>query len=118
SPLNVNKFDNSVQYYHHRWTTQLLTKDDFINKEMVASTLSIQIDANSFVGPLISYNAIKKVGLPRKDFFIWDDDAEYTYRISRIFPCYVFTNCIIYHKDINPTQKKIETLWKYFYFLR
>ncbi|WP_129715962.1 glycosyltransferase family 2 protein [Pedobacter sp. SYP-B3415] len=40
------------------------------------------IETCSFVSLLISTKAVKEVGLPYKEFFIWGDDQEYTRRIS------------------------------------
>ncbi|XCB29836.1 glycosyltransferase [Arcanobacterium hippocoleae] len=37
----------------------------------------------SFVGPLISASAIREIGLPVADYFLWNDDFEYTARILR-----------------------------------
>ena len=39
------------------------------------------IDTASFTGLLVSRNAIEGVGLPRKDFFIYYDDTEYSLRM-------------------------------------
>ncbi len=37
--------------------------------------------AFAFAGPVISRQVIEKVGLPRAEFFIWFDDAEYSLRV-------------------------------------
>jgi len=37
----------------------------------------------SFGSVLFSRNAIEKVGFPNREFFIWGDDVEYTFRIIR-----------------------------------
>lgn len=37
----------------------------------------------SFVGPLISAKAVREVGLPIADYFLWNDDFEYTARILK-----------------------------------
>lgn len=37
----------------------------------------------SFVSVLINTEAVKKVGLPYKEFFIWGDDQEFTRRITK-----------------------------------
>ena len=36
----------------------------------------------SFVSVLINMEAVKKLGLPYKEFYIWGDDQEYTHRIT------------------------------------
>jgi len=41
------------------------------------------IETCSFVSLLINVKAVKQVGLPYKEFFIWGDDQEYTRRITK-----------------------------------
>lgn len=51
---------------------------------MLAASLSTLAVRNaSFVSMLVSRGAIAKHGLPYPDFFIWNDDVEYTARILR-----------------------------------
>lgn len=45
----------------------------------------IKISEATFVSLLINGDAIKKVGLPVKDYFIWGDDIEYTLRLNKYF---------------------------------
>lgn len=83
-----------------------------------------QISSSSFVSMLLSRGAIKKYGLPVKEFFIWFDDSEYSKRISEHMPCYLVSNSIALHK----TQKNISaldfseltrsSLWKFAYGIR
>ncbi len=75
----------------------------------------------SFVSCLINIDAIKKVGLPYKDFFIWGDDKEYTERITSAgFFGGLVTDSIVYHKTKDNYAVDIFTAddslaWKYFY---
>lgn len=41
------------------------------------------IETCSFVSLLINVKAVKEVGLPYKEFFIWGDDQEYTKRVTK-----------------------------------
>lgn len=62
-----------------------------------------------FVGFFIPRNIVEKVGLPRKDFFIYHDDSEYAYRILKNkFNIYKVNNSIIHHGDMStrPIYKK------------
>ena len=52
----------------------------------------------TFVSLFVNAKAIIQVGLPIKDFFIWGDDLEYTYRISRKYPCYYCASSLVDHK--------------------
>jgi len=39
-------------------------------------------DISSFCGLIVSVPLVKKIGLPREDFFIWYDDSEYSMRLK------------------------------------
>lgn len=43
----------------------------------------LPVISSSFGSVLIPRNVIEKVGFPMKEFFIWGDDVEYTFRIIR-----------------------------------
>lgn len=89
-----------------------------------------KVDHWMFVGFFISTSIIKKIGYPRKDFFIYHDDTEYSRRIIKngnsIFKV---KNSIINHKDAvsNYYEKKLFNKiikisklpdWKMYYLVR
>lgn len=56
----------------------------------------------TFVSILINGEAIKKCGLPIKDYFIWGDDTEYTTRIVRNYGnAYLVGDSVAIHKRKN-----------------
>lgn len=68
----------------------------YLNKSIV------EVESATFVSVLIKYDAIKKVGLPWAQFFIWGDDIEYTLRLSKYYaPGFVVGNSIVVHKRFN-----------------
>ncbi|MDP4283943.1 MAG: glycosyltransferase family 2 protein [Bacteroidota bacterium] len=79
--------------------------------------------AHPFNGTLLHKKIIKKVGLPRKELFIWGDETEYFYRIinKHKIPFYTKANSIHYHPasaysfkdDWNYTNN-----WKMYYYVR
>ena len=78
----------------------------------------------SFVSLLINADAVKKVGLPIAEFFIWADDSEYTTRIvEHGFQCFYVDNSIVTHKTTEnyapyPNTAPKETAWKFYYQAR
>jgi GT2 family glycosyltransferase len=59
----------------------------------------IELEGTSFVSVLISKDAIRKVGFPIKEFFIWGDDVEFTMRLSKNYaPGYMVVKSIVIHK--------------------
>jgi len=53
-------------------------------------------DAN-FAGFMVSRTAIQRRGLPIKEFFLWEDDREFSERIARVMPCYLVINSVVVH---------------------
>ncbi|MGC0055118.1 glycosyltransferase family 2 protein [Brucella pituitosa] len=77
----------------------------------------------SFVSCFISREAIQKVGLPVKEFFIWHDDTEYTRRVSEHFDCFYVDTSVVIHvtpRNMLPTYSEISkhNIWKYKYDIR
>ncbi len=66
--INLTKSDNGyADWYRHL--------DDGI----------VRIRHATFVSLLIPVDAIRKIGAPMKDYFIWADDTEYTQRLGRYY---------------------------------
>lgn len=61
------------------------------------------IDASSFVSCLFNAQAIKQVGLPNPNLFIWYDDLEYTIRF-RLFGNYFIAKSTVIHKTPTNTS--------------
>lgn len=123
-PLIINKKTMEPQWYHHK-----ILSDDLTNEKSIITKICIDkiyqselvsINSNAFVGPMISRDAIKKLGLPEKDYFILCDDLEYIYRISSEFKCFLIPDARIYHKDNNVSNGIINpgAIWKSYYSRR
>jgi rhamnopyranosyl-N-acetylglucosaminyl-diphospho-decaprenol beta-1,3/1,4-galactofuranosyltransferase len=82
------------------------------------------VETSSFVSMLININAVKLVGLPYKDFFIWGDDQEYTRRITKtgLLGLYCLDSIVLHKTPINyfPDfyRDKVPNLWKHSYGFR
>ena len=62
----------------------------------------VKIKNATFVSLFIKIEAIKSVGLPRKDYFIWGDDTEYTQRlVTKYGPAYLSGKSRVVHKRKN-----------------
>ncbi len=80
-----------------------------------------------FVGYLLRRSVVEEVGLPRRDFFIYYDDAEYSLRIRRRgYRIFKVLGSFIYHKDWAklrrvrrfPVSKPDIPPWKGYYIFR
>jgi GT2 family glycosyltransferase len=83
-----------------------------------------QIVGSSLVSMLVSSAAIRQLGLPVKEFFIWFDDAEFSRRISAKMPCYLVTDSVVIHKTplnmapLDFDRLDASSLWKFCYGVR
>ena len=89
------------------------------NAFLEKNVLTVKYD--SFVSCLINIDAVKNVGLPYRDFFIWNDDYEYTDRLvkAKYFGGLVLDS-FVYHKTKKNYRADLLTAndslaWKYFY---
>lgn len=58
----------------------------------------VKITSATFVSLLINKKAVREVGLPCKDYFIWGDDTEYTLRLTKYFgPAYIVGTSSVVH---------------------
>lgn len=81
------------------------------------------VKAATFVSLLFSSDAIKQIGLPLKEYFIWGDDKEYTLRMSSEFACYNVIDSEVIHKmnnneGSNITKDDIGRIDRYYYAYR
>lgn len=82
------------------------------------------IETCSFVSLLINASAIKKVGLPYKEFFIWGDDQEYTRRITEngFLGFYCVDSTVLHKTPINHFpdfyRETPNNIWKHEYGFR
>lgn len=85
---------------------------------------AFSIRSATFVSMLISAKAVKAVGLPIADFFIWADDIEFSSRIvSAGFLGLYVDNSVVCHKTADnyfghPQVSPPESAWKFYYQAR
>ena len=69
----------------------------------------VQAEQATFVSLFLQASAVKDVGLPIKEFFIWGDDIEYTRRISvrHRIPCFIVGKSKVLHLMSSNTGSSI-----------
>lgn len=85
----------------------------------------VSIKTATFVSILVNVEAIRAVGLPCRDFFIWGDDTEYTTRLTSVYgKAYLVGDSWVCHKRNNAQALSIlnednrDRLDNYFYNYR
>lgn len=83
----------------------------------------------AFAGPVVSRRVIERIGLPRAEFFIWFDDAEYSLRVHEAkLRIRVVPDALLFH-DVGGNPKTLKFLgrtlvrivpapWKLYYGAR
>jgi len=117
-----NVFDSSgeFQYGHRRIITNWISlksrplRDDELSKDT-------DIDIFSFVGAVVNRKVIQQLGLPNKNYFISEDDTEYSLRIKSISRIINVSKACIVHKSFvgqdNKAMMKRER-WILYYGIR
>lgn len=77
---------------------------------------SFNLDLFSYVGTVINKEKLEKVGLTEKDYFIYYDDTEHSYRLSKVGEIICISNAKINH-DVD-FRKTSEVDWKGYYSIR
>lgn len=91
---------------------------EYINEGLVA------VETGTFVSLLIKRSAVREVGLPIADFFIWGDDTEFTTRLSTINSGYFVSDSIVIHETTNNIgvdifdEQPVSRINRYFYSFR
>ena len=133
---STNPYENSVGFLSSTvlWTDGNIheinrtyeLKDKFIlSKIFLSDKASLPlIQFGTFVSMLLSAKAVKKVGLPIKEFFIWCDDVEYSKRIiaSGLAGLSVNDSIVVHETPLNHLSSVFKdthaNLWKYNYGMR
>lgn len=82
------------------------------------------VDSATFVSMLISAKAVRQVGLPIAEFFIWSDDIEFSNRIVKAGYIGLYVdNSVVCHKTAEnyfgrPEHTPPEGAWKFYYQAR
>lgn len=74
----------------------------------------------TWIGCLVSSQSILDFGLPVEEFFMYEEDMEYTSRVARSRKCYCVIKSIIVHyqkANFNPFTSKVDML-KHGYYVR
>ena len=114
----VCRFDNHISSIQR----SLLKKTVFgiqefpIAEDYYSGKDYFEISLYSFVGTIMKKENLIKAGLPRKDFFLYQDDLEHAVRMGKTGKIYCVTSIIIEHRD--NVAPKNETSWRDYYAAR
>lgn len=111
--INNGKIDTS----HRRRITN--NKFKVIEKEVMESEYEkdyFELNLFSYVGSIINKKILKDVGITEKEYFIYCDDTEHSYRLSKVGKIFCVPTIKISH-DVE-LQNREEINWKRYYGIR
>lgn len=120
-PLIFGNERRQFQLYHHKRVSRYLNADiRAVESETSLSEACTPIEANAFVGPLIRMPVVREIGVPDGSLFIYGDDTEYTYRLSRRYGMYLVRDAVVYHRDVftGSGVRRPHEYWKDYYKYR
>ncbi len=120
-----------AQVFPYRRFNRLMAACPAVTKGSFLQPL-VPIEAAGFLGGLIRREAISAVGLPLKDLFIYWDDTEFIYRVSKQFKVFLVPASKVVHRYVwvpSPRHKflgivripsgvPLAQAWRFYYNLR
>jgi len=99
------------------WKTGKYSRYDEIDCDIIEGK------AHPFNGTLIHRKIVERVGIPKKKLFVWGDETEYYYRITKKnkIPARTVTNSIHFHPKSGFTLSQDwdhHSCWKMYYYVR
>jgi GT2 family glycosyltransferase len=65
--------------------------------DTIGKCMCVRVGNANFAGFMVGREAMRRCGLPIKEFFIWEEDREYSERIARSMLCYCVLNSVVVH---------------------
>lgn len=106
--------DGMIQYEHRRHMDSNFNCTNSNENEYKKDYFDYELA--TFCGLYVSMDIIKKIGLPKKEFFIWFDDTEYSIRILKYTKIRNVNKAFLNHKTKVAVNKGYN--WKSFYSIR
>ncbi len=108
---------NKVDKKSFVWKTKDYANIDEVNTKLIKGI------GHPFNGTMIHRNIVERVGLPKPTLFLWGDESEYYYRITKVnhIPVYTVADSIHYHPASAFTYKKdwdFKNNWKMYFYVR
>lgn len=110
------KTDGSIDGLHRRrvGNSCLMFLKPVENAEYEGDTF--EYDISTFCGLCIKTSLVRKIGLPRADYFIWFDDTEYCLRFRKYTRILNVNDAVLDHKA--STAQAVPVCWKHYYGFR
>lgn len=109
----INKGQIDENHRRRLCKTFLTIKEKNVAIEEYTNPL-FTLDLFSYVGTMVNVKKLIKAGLPDKDYFVWHDDFEHSWRLSLHGKIICLPQAKIYHDTIEDDQ----LTWKSYYGLR
>jgi GT2 family glycosyltransferase len=99
------------------WKTKNYRSIDEVQEKIIPGV------GHPFNGTMLHRNIVERVGMPKEKLFVWGDESEYYYRITRRdqIPVITVADSIHYHPAAAYSFRKdwdLRTDWKMYYYVR
>lgn len=115
--VRVGSENGAIQYVHRKYLENRVTLQHRYSDINDYKKDYFTYDIATFVGLTLKRELVTQIGLPNKDFFIWNDDMEYSLRIQNYSKIVNLNSALVVHKT-NLTPESIKPTWKEYYGFR
>ena len=120
SVMNKVRF-NPFKDHKSFFNTFMRGESIYVQEEVYKEEITLDIDASTFVGFFIRIEIIQKIGLPRKELFIYADDLIYTLTMTQKGYRHLFVSALKFTHDCSTLineQDIYDPIWKVYYTYR
>lgn len=114
--------DGKIDTYHRRRIiNRLLFQEELIPVDQYHTGKAFRCDCATFCGLVLRGKAMRQMGLPKKEYFLWYDDTEYTMRLMQKGGVAVVPSAVLDHKTVLLQETKsllMRITWRQYYGYR
>lgn len=115
--VKIGSDQGEIQYIHRKYLNNVHILKERVSEKQDYQKKYFSYDIATFVGLVVTKKLIEKIGLPDKNFFIWNDDMEYCLRIKYFSKIINLNSAYVVHKtQLTPDTAKPS--WKEYYGFR
>lgn len=115
--VRIGSKDGEIQYVHRKYMVNKITlRHQYSNPSDYGKNF-FAYDIATFVGLVMTKQLVNQIGLPQKEFFIWNDDMEYCLRMKPFTKIINLNSAFVVHKTKLTAAVNMPT-WKEYYGFR
>ena len=115
APLAYNRIKGEYQFFQNKIISEGLLLDvPAMSAAENPRSGTIKLDANATTGIVVNHKAVQRVGNFNRHLKTYGEDVDFTFRVSRHFPCCLVPEARLIHK-VQPSDAGTQPLKSYYW---